>query len=341
MSALELTSSPLVSVLLPAFNAASTILPAIRSILDGDYPNLECIVVDDGSEDDTFRAAKSIQDSRLRIIQQAHQGVAHAHNRAVREARGTWLARMDADDIATPNRLSAQWRFLQEQGCGLIGGGVSIVDMEGTPVKSMKRYQDWLNHLNNHAAIMAQRFVELPIVNPTLFGHRKWFERGCVQGPFPEDYDFFLNVTQDPSLKTGKVDETILFWRDHPERATRTDQRYEVSSFDACKRHHLLRGPLKNQNRVLFWGAGQTGKPWIRWLLSQNRSIDCIIDVDPRKIGQRLHGISVSDPTYLKALSTPPECLLIAVGAQGAREKILAHLLKQGYQPGTNAWFLA
>ncbi|MEL0061062.1 MAG: glycosyltransferase family A protein, partial [Verrucomicrobiales bacterium] len=217
MPALDLTSSPLVSVLLPAFNAASTILPAIRSILDGDYPNLECIVVDDGSDDDTFRAAKSIQDSRLRIIRQAHQGVAHAHNRAVREARGTWLARMDADDIATPNRLSVQWRFLQEQGCGLIGGGVSIVDMEGKPVKSMKRYQDWLNRLNDHASIMAQRFVELPIVNPTLFGHRKWFERGCVQGPFPEDYDFFLNVTQDPSLKTGKVDETILFWRDHPE----------------------------------------------------------------------------------------------------------------------------
>ena len=57
MPALDLTSSPLVSVLLPAFNAASTILPAIRSILDGDYPNLECIVVDDGSDDDTFRAA--------------------------------------------------------------------------------------------------------------------------------------------------------------------------------------------------------------------------------------------------------------------------------------------
>ena len=197
--------SPLVSVLLPAFNAASTILPAIRSILDGDYPNLECIVVDDGSEDDTFRAAKSIQDSRLRIIQQAHQGVAHAHNRAVREARGTWLARMDADDIATPNRLSTQWRFLQEQGCGLIGGGVSIVDMEGTPVKSMKRYQDWLNHLNDHAAIMAQRFVELPIVNPTLFGHRKWFERGCVQGPLPRRLRLFLNVAQDPHSKPVKL----------------------------------------------------------------------------------------------------------------------------------------
>jgi len=341
MSALDLTSSPLVSVILPAFDAEATIKPAIRSILDGDYPNLECIVVDDGSGDDTVHAVKSIQDSRLRIIQQAHQGVAHAHNRAVREARGTWLARMDADDIATSNRLSVQWRFVQDQCCGLIGGGVSIVDMKGTPVKSMQRYEDWLNRLTDHASIMAQRFVELPIVNPTLFGHRKWFERGCVQGPFPEDYDFFLNVAQDPSLKTGKVEETILFWRDHPGRATRTDQRYAISSFDACKRNHLLRGPLKNQHHVVFWGAGQTGKPWIRWLLSQNHSIDCIIDVDPRKIGHRLHGIPVSDPTYLKALSALPECLLIAVGAQGAREKILAHLLKQGFQPGENAWFLA
>ena len=115
-----------------------------------------------------------------------------------------------------------------------------------------------LNLLNDHAAIMAQRFVELPIVNPTLFGHRKWFERGCVQGPFPEDYDF--SQCRPGSLtQTGKVDETILFWRISNVPPARSTMR---SLLDA-KRHHLLRGPLKNQNRVVFWGAGQTGKPWI------------------------------------------------------------------------------
>ena len=102
---------------------------------------------------------------------------------------------------------------------------------------------------------------------------------------------------------------------------------------------HLLNGPLKGSREVDVWGAGSTGKPWIRWLQSEGIRVRRIIEVSVRKIGQHIHNTPVIAPGDMP--EADGTLMLIAVGAIGARELIETHLDKRRYCPGNNAWFVA
>ncbi|MDG1891266.1 MAG: glycosyltransferase [Verrucomicrobiota bacterium] len=333
--------APRISVILPVFNGECTILDAVTSILNGSFKDLELLVADDGSTDHTVRQLKTLTDHRLRILEGAHRGVVATTNRAASAARAEWIARMDADDHAYPHRLQAQWDFAQRSGCQVIGGLVRIVDLADRPVSSMQRYEDWLNQQRNHSSILAQRFVELPLVNPSILAQRDLFVDQCRSGPFPEDYDHWLGILANNKIRVGKVDSVILDWRDHPDRLTRCDSRYSLKAFNHCKRLHLLEGPLKGCPSVALWGAGQTGKPWLRWLLDMGYKVPSVVEISERKIGQQIHGVPVISPKQVPhaGLNTPP--LLVAVGAMGAREEISDFLASRGYVQGVNLWCVA
>jgi glycosyltransferase involved in cell wall biosynthesis len=99
---------PLVSVVVPAFNAARTIETTLRSVLQQTMNELELIVVDDGSTDATAEIVQSVEDERLRLIQQPNAGHASARNAGVMAALGRHVAVVDADDIWLPHKLERQ-----------------------------------------------------------------------------------------------------------------------------------------------------------------------------------------------------------------------------------------
>ena len=98
-------SAPTISVVLPVRNAATTIERAARSILASTLRELELIIIDDGSTDDTTEVIRQIDDPRIRLIQQEPGGVYAAANRGTNEARAPVIARMDADDFSHPIRI--------------------------------------------------------------------------------------------------------------------------------------------------------------------------------------------------------------------------------------------
>lgn len=104
------SSPPLVSVIIPAYNAQATLGATLSSVQAQTHANLEIIVVDDGSTDKTHELAVAVQakDSRVRLIRQVNAGVAAARNRAMFEARGEWIAPLDADDLWHPDKLRRQ-----------------------------------------------------------------------------------------------------------------------------------------------------------------------------------------------------------------------------------------
>jgi len=329
---------PRLSVVIPAYNAEPTVLRAVRSVLDSTVRDLECLVVDDGSSDRTLDVLRQMADSRLRILAAAHEGVASAANRAVAEARAPFIARMDADDVCDPARFAKQLERLEGGLVDGVGGLVRIVDQNGSPVPSMRRYEGWVNsHLDNDS-IRAQRFVESPLVNPTMTARREVFELGHRSGPFPEDYDLWLRAMA-AGFRFEKIPEVVLDWTDGPGRLTRSHENYSADAFDRCRREHLRKGPMSGVKRVGFWGAGQTGKPWLRWLGECGISVDWVVDVSPRKVGETIHGAKVIPPGDLPGPDGSP--LLIAVGAPGARELIEENLRARGYVSGEDAWFVA
>lgn len=108
----------LVSIIMPSYNTANYIAASIQSVLDQTYPNWELLLVDDCSTDDTDAVvAPFLSDARIRYLKnEQNSGAAISRNRALREAKGRWIAFLDSDDLWYPTKLEAQLRFMQEHG---------------------------------------------------------------------------------------------------------------------------------------------------------------------------------------------------------------------------------
>jgi glycosyltransferase involved in cell wall biosynthesis len=335
---------PAVSVVIPAYNAETTIERAVRSMLDQTLIDIEVVVVDDGSTDGTSAVVRAIVDPRLRLHVLPHRGVCAAANAALALALAPIVARMDADDYSHPERLERQLEYLQTHGLDAVGCQVRIVNERGEPVEGLRRYERWINQeALTCEQIHALRFVEYPLANPTLLARREFFELGYREGPspeesFPEDYDLMLRAA-DRGMRFGKVAGPLLDWIDHGDRLTRTDRRYSPAAFDRCRRTHLLAGPLAEVDEVDLAGVGQTGKPWLWWLQAEGIRVRRAYDINPRKWGVEIHGVLVQDGDAMPPADGVP--MLVAVGSEGARETLTPHLTQRGYELGRDAWFVA
>jgi glycosyltransferase involved in cell wall biosynthesis len=112
--------NPLVSVLMPAYNAAPFVADAIRSVLAQTWPRVEAIVVNDGSRDDTGAVARSVADPRVRVIDQENRGQSAAENAAYRAAQGEYIVFLDADDLISPDKVATQLRRLRDAAPGAV-----------------------------------------------------------------------------------------------------------------------------------------------------------------------------------------------------------------------------
>jgi hypothetical protein len=196
----------------------------------------------------------------------------------------------------------------------------------------MRRYEAWQNEVLEPGAIRAQRFVEAPLVHPSVTLRREWLERvdGFRDAGWPEDWDLWLRLFE-AGARLGKVDARLHFWREHGARLTRTDPRYSAEALVRARAHFLARGPLASRPAVV-WGAGTVGKALVKALDREGAQVVAYVDLDPRKIGQRVHGRPVLSPAGLD--DHRGAVLLAAVGAAGARAEIRAEALARGRVEG-------
>jgi glycosyltransferase involved in cell wall biosynthesis len=330
--------SPCVSVVLPFFNAVPTLERAIDSIIAQTEGDWELLLHDDGSTDGSLGIALDAtrRDPRIRVVGGPHKGIVGALADACDAARGTYLMRMDADDMAFPERMSRQRALLEsEPHMGVCGTRVEILDPSGS---GRERYARWLDRLTSHEEMARELFVECPLPHPSFFMSRAAYREvgGYQDHGWPEDYDLLLRFWRC-GWRLGKVPEVLLGWQDGPQRLSMVDPRYSDSAFRALKRHHLFATYLRDRPRFHQWGAGEVGKRWLReWDL---RRPEAVVDVHPRKIGQRIHGVPVIDAS---GLPDPSETFVVAaVGARGARDDIRGRLAARGYRELEDFLFLA
>ena len=314
---------PRISVLLPVRNAAPFLEACLASLAAQTLGNHEVVVVDDGSTDETPRLLQGIVDTRVRVVRVQARGLVAALDAGLAAVRGSLLARMDADDVAYPERLAIQAARLEADATvDILGSRVRLAG--GTPRGNagMRSYVEWSNGLLDHDAIVSDIFVESPLVHPSV-AMRTEALRGLggyrdVGGP--EDYDLWLRA-HAAGLRFAKTSEVLLEWRDRPERLTRTDPRYLPGRFRDLKIAALLAGHLQRPDRtIVVWGAGPIGKGWARELTARGRRVAAFVEVDPRKLGQEIGGVPVvgvaSAARYRGALH------LAAVGNSEARGRI-------------------
>ena len=128
---------PKVSVLIPVYNAEAYVGASVQSILAQTYQNFELIVIDDGSTDGSCKVIQdwATQDDRIRFISRSNRGMARTLNEMLGLAKGELIARLDADDLACPDRLQKQVAYMDAHcECGVLGSGVVNIDAEGDPL---------------------------------------------------------------------------------------------------------------------------------------------------------------------------------------------------------------
>lgn len=194
--------TPLVSVIIPAYNAEVFITRTLQSVLNQTYKNLEVIVIDDGSSDRTSEIVKAIalQDSRLRLLQQPNSGVAAARNLGIQMSQGEFIAPIDADDIWYPQNLERQVRVLAtaDSSVGLVyswsvdideedllQGGFHVSELEGNVYEALV----YRNFIGNASAAMIRRacFEKVGGYDPKL---KQQNAQGC------EDWDIYLRIAK-------------------------------------------------------------------------------------------------------------------------------------------------
>ena len=339
-------SVPSVSVLLPCYNAEKTLVSTLESLSSQTCSDFEVVVVDDGSTDGSLDILQTWarKDSRFRVISNPHGGVIQAANAGLKACRAPHIARMDADDIAHPKRLALQIAYLEDHPEVSVVGSLVKAFPEADVREGYRIYIHWLNSLVTNQEIRREMFVESPLANPSVMMRKSWLEKiGAYQEHgWPEDYDLWLRMYQAGAV-FGKVSQVLLYWRDHPERITRTDRRYSVENFLRAKAHYLSIGPLSGRDAVIIWGAGMMGRRLGKQLQMKNTPLVAFVDIDPKKIGRKRRGLPILSPDQLMEwwgkYSAP--ALIAAVGARYARGLIRKRLVSFGLIEGQDWWAAA
>ena len=164
---------------------------------------------------------------------------------------------------------------------------------------------------------------------------------GYRDNGWPEDYDLWMRLRSAGHRQT-KLADVLLEWRDAPHRASRLLPQYALERFADVKEHYLFETFLNPspERPLAVWGAGPVGKRWLRRFARRGRGARYCIDVDPRKIGKRIHEAIVVSPETIGELGKP--FVIVAVGALSrrrgagapflaAREEIREQLVTAGF----------
>lgn len=331
-------TEPLVSVIMPVRNGGEWLGEAVASILGQSLTELELLLVDDHSSDGAIESLPR-DDARLRLLNSPGQGIVAALNHGFAHARGQWLARMDADDVALPTRLARQLAHLQQR---------PDIDICATQVRlagpmagaGSRRYQDWINALLEPADISRELFVESPLPHPSVMLSRSAWQQlgGYREADEPEDYALWLQAARI-GLRFGKPQGILLHWRDHAGRLTRSDARYAQTRFLRLKARHLLLWRCAGRP-LWIWGAGPSGAALCDALRQAGGDATAFVDLHPRRIGGRKRGLPVH---ALDAVLHRPRGTLVlaAVGTAGARQDIRQWCQAHGLQEGEDFLFTA
>ena len=330
---------PLVSVLLPVFDAEDTVGEALTSLSTQVLEDFEIVVVDDGSGDASASlvATHARREPRLRLISAPHEGLIAALNRGLSACRGRYVARMDADDLAHPERLGAQAQLLDERPDVSVVGTLVDTFSDAAVGEGLRIYLEWQNGLITDAEIRREIFIESPITHPTAMFRRSDITAigGYQEHGWPEDYDLWLRL-HVAGTAFAKIPRVLLSWREHPRRLTHCDSRYSVENFLRAKALYLIAGPLRGRDAVFVWGSGKTGRRLSKHLIRGGCTPDAFIDISARRIGSTLRQVPIIAPADLRSrwMRWDKPILLAAVASRGARQLIREELRRQGLNEG-------
>jgi glycosyltransferase involved in cell wall biosynthesis len=207
-------SGPLVSVILPVYNRAGWVARSIDSVLAQTYRQLELLVIDDGSTDDTLRVLAGFG-SRIEVLRQTHAGAEAARNLGLARARGEFIAFIDSDDVWYAERLSRQLPLFDSEAVGLVFGNAALVDYRRRPPRRLKRtFFDGVRPSRGRVLEDFARGCFVPL--SSVVARRRCFAEkgGFTVGRVAADYLKWLEISA--SYEFAYVPEPVFEYAIHP-----------------------------------------------------------------------------------------------------------------------------
>lgn len=293
--------SPVVSAIIPCYGQAMYLPESVRSIQDQTFPDWECIIINDGSPDDTRDVALELaaRDSRIRYLEQANGGVSRARNRGLDEARGRYIQFLDADDLILPEKFERQLELLSEKPglvlsycdyyyCPSDDPSQELTHLYVTPVCNVERALQEM-------AYKWQTELRIPM-HSFLFDARFFWELGVrfdEQLENNEDWDCWMNILAwKPAVYY--VEGKLAVYRYHGGARTTDFRAMREGYLRAIRKQRSIHRADPEMRQLLGRKISVTKKVWIRygpwWERIVPESVACC-----RVIGGRLLPRGVKD----------------------------------------------
>lgn len=266
------TGTPTISVITPVYNNAKYMPEALDSILNQTFGDFEYILINDGSTDNSLEVLHDYarKDPRIRVSSRENRGYISALNEGLSLARAEFIARMDADDVALPERFEKQVAYLRAHPeCVVVGGRVLLIDSEGAPLREMC-------HETTHEEIDRAHLAGKggTIVHPAMMARRSAIEQiGGYSNAYPwaEDLDFFLRLAEVG--KVANLTDVVLRYRQHLSSIGYSKSELQQQSAVAVVRDtHERRGiplpPDWGRAPIISTTVAQSHRKWAWWALS-------------------------------------------------------------------------
>ena len=224
--------NPKISVIMSVYNGEKYLREAIESILNQTFTDFEFIIVNDGSTDDTLEIIQSYNDERIKIINNEQNiGLTKSLNKALKQAKGKYIARQDADDVSLPNRFEEQIKYLEEHSeIAVLGTSKYVINKDGKILRKVIALSDPGKILFNDNAFTHGSVMLKKAVVDKLGYYNELFR-------YSQDYELWLRIVKH--YKVSNLTQPLYKLRSHEENI-------RVTNVEEAMLYHLLAQKLAN-----------------------------------------------------------------------------------------------
>jgi glycosyltransferase involved in cell wall biosynthesis len=279
------------------YNAGQFLGDCLKSISEQQKSNfaIETIIIDDHSTDDSFVEARdwcSRQDNAI-CLKNRGTGIIEALNMGYEQTKGSFISRMDADDIMPPDKLVNLWSPFSNPDISLTTGRVQYFATGKELLDGYIRYEKWLNTLISEHRPFSEIYRECPIASPNWMIRKSTFDKsGAFRSlVYPEDYDLVMRW-KNAGIVPHCVNELTHVWRDHQDRTSRTSEHYADNRFIQLKVKWFLKSEIHDGTEIRLHGSGKKARAIAKELLAHGAVFRWYTG-NEKKVGNDIYGVQV------------------------------------------------
>ncbi|WP_318484294.1 glycosyltransferase family 2 protein [Photobacterium leiognathi] len=238
-------NKPLVSIILPVYNCGDFLHESVSSILEQSYSNLQIIIVNDGSTDNSKDILEGFDDSRINLISRENKGLIYTLNEALSLCDGKYIARMDGDDISHKERIFEQVKYLEKnKDIAVLGCSANVIDMDSIIIGN--RFPPRNPKVNKSLLLFGPTLIHPSVMfNKELIGDDLYYD---INAYLAEDYELWLRLSS--KYKISNMKDILFDYRYNNKSVSNTNIEKQKKS---AARIYIEKSEIKNND--LFFDA--------------------------------------------------------------------------------------